>query len=163
MAEEKKKPNQAAVGCLAIALIGAFVLYNRCTRDKPQPAAAAETRTPEQIAADKANYARYRGDAPAAAAATSTVATSCSISIPKLDSKVLVFPTEESYDEFGKASASKDAAAINFAAMQGFWVARGTKCLWLKRGLLTARVRVLEGPHAGKLAWLDREWSEGRE
>jgi len=166
MADDKKKEAQKGlVGCFALLVVLVSVVYDRCSSSKPAP--NADQRTPEKIAEDdrKADEAsiKARLDAKRASGELAPANATCSISIPKVDSKVLVFPTEESYDEFGKASASKDETAINFAAMAGFWVEKGTKCLWLKRGLLTARVRVLEGRYAGQIAWLDREWSEGRQ
>lgn len=88
----------------------------------------------------------------------------CAISIPHLQGPVPVFPTEAGDDEFTQASARKlDEAALNvvISSNGGFWVPKGTKCLWLHRGLLTSQVRILEGKFAGQVGWLDREWSEG--
>ncbi|HKY40704.1 MAG TPA: hypothetical protein VJN18_32440 [Polyangiaceae bacterium] len=161
MADEKKIDTKGAVGCITIVLLAGFWLVGRCGGDRKPDSTG---KTPEKIAED----ARKTDEASIHARmdkAQSQSKTTCSISIAGIAGPVLVFPTEEGYDEFGKASATKDKQTIDIAARSNgaYWVAKGTKCLWLDRGLLTSKVRVLEGPHAGKIGWMDREWSEGRE
>lgn len=57
MADEKKKPDQGAVGCVAIVLVAVAVLYVKCAGDKPADPAG---RTPEKVVEDerKADAAR---------------------------------------------------------------------------------------------------------
>lgn len=50
MADEKKRPDQGAVGCVAIVLVAAAVLYVKCAGDKP---ADPVGRTPEKVAEDE--------------------------------------------------------------------------------------------------------------
>jgi hypothetical protein len=66
MADEKKKPDQGVVGCIAILLVAMGVLYSRCAADK---AADPDGRTPEKVAED----ARAADEA-GKAARTATVA-----------------------------------------------------------------------------------------
>ena len=91
-------------------------------------------------------------------------ARACILSIPGSSDTVIVFPTEEGFDEFGKAAASGDNEAMQVArrANRGFFVESRTKCTWLDVGLAQTKVRVLEGPHEGKAGYVPTEWASGR-
>lgn len=163
---EKKDPLdvKGPAGCLTIILLCGMWLYGKCSSDKTTNT-DPQGRTPEKIAEDEQKAARAQKEAaaPAHELPEPQPPKTCSISIPKYDGTVLVFPNEASYEEFGTASATKDKTAIDMASRAGYWVRKGTKCLWLHHGLLTSQVRILEGAHAGQIGWMDREWSEGAE
>lgn len=166
MPTNSSKRDGCALAIMApLALIVAVLAFrSACSSDKP---ASADQPTPEKVAEDerKADEASIEARMASQRASAPEPAKTCSISIANYPGKVLVFPTEDGYEEFGKASATKDRQTIDLASISNgaYWVDKGTKCLWRDRGLLTSKVRVVEGPHAGKIAWLDREWSEGRE
>jgi hypothetical protein len=104
------------------------------------------------------------GDSAAATKPVERVQRTCILSIPGDRDSVLLFPTEEGFDEFGKAAASGDDEAMEVTrrANAGFFVDSGTKCTWLNRGLLQTKVRVVAGPHAGKAGYVPTEWASGR-
>jgi hypothetical protein len=103
--------------------------------------------------------------APAASAAAPRPDPVCALSVPKSPDAVQLFPTEEGLDEFTKAAVSGDEQAMvaTRRANGGFLAAKGTKCLWLDRGLMQTKVRVTSGPHEGKVGWAATEWTMGAE
>lgn len=88
----------------------------------------------------------------------------CVLSMPGSTDSVLLFPTEEGLDEFGKAAASEDNEAVDVARRTngGFFVDSGTKCTWLDVGFAQTKVRVVEGAHTGRAGYVPTEWASGR-
>lgn len=85
----------------------------------------------------------------------------CLLSIKGDSGAVPVFPTEEGMDEFASAAAQGDEKGLALAlrANGGFMVESGTPCTWLDVGLIRTKVRVTDGPHAGRSGWVPSEWS----
>jgi hypothetical protein len=91
-------------------------------------------------------------------------ARECILRVPGRDGTVLVFPTEEGYDEFGTAAARSESDEVLKAisvANGGFMVDAGTRCSMVDAGLLSSRVRVVEGPSEGRSGWVPNEWHRG--
>lgn len=89
---------------------------------------------------------------------------SCVLGVPGDPGKVPVLPTEAGYDEFMKAAVQQlDERSMLTVLVSngGFLVDRGTPCLAVDTGFVSSRVRVLEGPHAGKAGWVPNEWRSG--
>lgn len=88
----------------------------------------------------------------------------CVLSIPGSRDRVLLFPTEDGIDEFGKAAASGDEQAMQVAMRSngGVFVDSGTKCTWLEVGFARTKVRVVEGSRTGLAGYVPTEWASGR-
>lgn len=76
------------------------------------------------------------------------------------DAEVPVFPTEAGLEEFGDAVASRNRKAfgVAFAANDGFFISAGTECLRLSGVFSTAKIRLLDGPHAGRIGYVPFDW-----
>lgn len=136
---------------MLVAFASLGFLYAVCSPSKPSAPSSAPATT---------NEAKQHVSPAEPAPAERT----CVLSIPGDTNSVLVFPTEEGLDEFGKAAASGDAEAMNVSrrANGGFFVESGTKCTWLDLGLLQTKVRVLAGPHTGRAGYVPTEWARSR-
>ena len=111
-----------------------------------------------------ANRPKDTPRAPAASASASPppVERRCVIHIPGSPNlSVPAFPTEDGLAEFVKASVSGDEQAMQVAlrANAGVLVESGSKCLWLDRGLMRTKARILAGAHEGKAVWVPTEFS----
>jgi hypothetical protein len=152
----EKKSLTAGEGCLAVLLVlGAVALIQRCIAgNDPEPELGqAPAAAPLQERKPKPELEPDPPKRP-----------SCVIAIPNHDGKVPLLPTEDGFDEYGKAAAQKsdDRAMLTvLMANDGFLVAKGTPCVAIETGFASSRVRVLEGPHAGKAGWLPNEWRLG--
>jgi hypothetical protein len=131
---------------LLIGLCG--LLYALCSPEKRPPPPMKATPAAE----------------PQAAAVVDRPQRTCVLSIPGSTGGVLLFPTEEGIDEFGKAAASGDeeAMAVTRRANGGFFVESGTKCTWVDVGFTQTKVRVLAGAHTGRAGYVPTEWTRGR-
>lgn len=143
-------PQPRAWVAVVVLVLSCCVLFAICSPSKPAPT--------------------VRKGAPASIVPGSKPATSehverkCVLSIPGSSDGVLVFPTEDGLDEFGKAAASGDEQAMQVArrANGGFFVEARTKCTWLDVGFARTKVRVTEGDRAGAAGFVPTEWASGR-
>lgn len=62
----------------------------------------------------------------------------------------------QAMDDLSKAAVAKDTVGWNevIRAGRAFWVDRGARVLVLEQGWETTRVRLLDGPQAGRAGWL---------
>jgi hypothetical protein len=140
----KAVPKQSAavnLGCgFVLLLVGAVFIKVCAFEDEPSPAA------------------------PAAERPRAAPVPECRVSAPGSSGAVPLFPTEEGLDEFISASArgDKQAMAVSAAAHGAFLVAARTRCARVDVGFTVSKVRILEGPHAGKTGWAVNEFTMGR-
>lgn len=163
MANEEPKAGclKRALGCAGLVIAGSVtvvfmigVLEALFGDDKKAPAASVK---PVPSAAVRAPEVTREPEKP-------KPRITCVLGQKSGDGDVPVLPTEAGYDEFMKIMASSEdghARDIVFRSNGGFWVTKGTKCMFVDAGLVTTEVRVLEGPHQGKKGFVPTEWATG--
>lgn len=87
------------------------------------------------------------------------IGSEVSLRIPESDSKVLVYPSKESYDKSVKAAAAKDRQGFDEASKSAYPVQSGTAALVLEYVWIASyKVRIKEGPWAGKTGYVEKEF-----
>lgn len=145
----------AVLGFAALLFVVGLIADRKGAETKPAPVSAAPTKPVET----------ERAPEPAPAPEPPKPArVGCVLSIPGHTGSVPVLPTEEGFDEYGKAAAQglDDRSMLTVLVSNGgFLVEKGTPCLAVDSGFISSRVRVLSGPHAGKAGWVPNEWRSG--
>lgn len=138
-------------GCLIPLLLGGAVLFALAWigDEMLRPAKVTASDAPGQTTTVS----------PATAGNSPNIGDEVTLRMPASDSRVFVFATEESYDASVKAAAAKDRDGYDEAAASAYRVDAGTKALLIARsGLFSYKVRIKEGPHAGKAGFLPKEF-----
>ena len=77
--------------------------------------------------------------------------------------RVPVFPTEEGFDEFVRASArgaSNDDLATIGLSNNAMWIKSGTRCSYIEVNVLSAtKIRIMEGGQTGNAGFIANEWT----
>lgn len=166
-AETNRKAMMAGgIVCLFLVLFG-IVMGVIGGRETPGPRQArnygAETSAPVARAApSEAKKAKVAASAPNVG-----VADEGYLRLPDSDAEVVLAIDLKAYDEFVNVSVAKDMYGLAdlVLARRIFKVASGTRGLVIETKWFKNRVRVLEGPEAGRSGWVPFEWvrSEPRE
>lgn len=164
---EPEPPRKRSLVPIVVALVtlpfGGFALYGGVASLRGKREAVA-TATPSASGEPKLPLSEiYAERERADAERTERLRAQCVLRIPGSSSPVPLFPTEEGYDEWGSASAAGDSEAAEVAARANgaFLVEPGTKCSPVDMGFMSSRVRVVNGPHAGRSGWIPNEWRRG--
>jgi hypothetical protein len=152
-----------AMGCLGMAVIFvAFVVYAAVR--KPTLAeidAAAKKREAAELEKTRRETVAKRTEEQAQANRKEWV---CKVAVPSSDIPYIpLFPTEEDVssgiDVYSHMKGEPGELARFVHNTGAIMVAKGTPCTWIDLAVFgPSKVRILEGPHAGKIGWAPTNW-----